>query len=118
MKILQWILRFIIPFVVLYTLGYLVPGFSALTVSWITFLAALITLSEWVVNKIFGERISRVGEVLIDFLIAAVIIATVTLAIEGGNVPLWGALLAAAIIAVLDMILLKSREQKPVINQE
>ena len=48
-----------------------------------------------------GGRIRRFGRVMINFLGATVIIFTLTLAIEGGNVPLGGALLAAIIIAGL-----------------
>jgi hypothetical protein len=109
MRILGWILRFFIPFTVLYTIGYLVPGYSALTILWIALLAALITISEWLVLKVFGERINRVGGLIIDFLLVTFIIFTVTLAIEGGNVPFGGALLAATIIAGLNMFLIKPK---------
>jgi hypothetical protein len=109
MRILVWIMRLFIPFIVLYTIGYLVPGFSALTIPWIAFLAVLITLSEWLAIKVFRKRISRVGGLIIDFLLAAFIIFTVTLTIESGSVPFGGALLAAAIIAGLNLILIKPR---------
>ncbi len=107
MRILVWILRFLIPFIVLYTIGYLVPGFSALTILWILVLAALITIGEWLVIRVFKERLNSAGGLIINFLLATLVIFTVTLVIEGGNVPLGGALMAAVIIAGLDLILIK-----------
>ena len=105
MKIVIWLLRILIPMIVLYTIGYYVPGFSALTIPWIVLLTVLILAGDWVAARIMGQRTGRFGRGLISFLVATVIIFTVTLAIEGGSVPLGGALLAAAIIAVLFALL-------------
>lgn len=107
MKIFVWVVRFLIPFAVLYSIGYLVPGFSALTILWISGLAALITIGEWLVIKLIGRRMNQWGQLIIYFLVATFIIFTVTLAIEDGNVPLNAALLAAAIIAVLNLFLVR-----------
>lgn len=105
MKIIAWLTRIFIPFIVLYTIGYFVPGFSALTIPWIVLLSALILVGSWFVNRIIGEQTSRFGRVVANFLVASVVIFTVTLAIDGGNVPLGGSLLAAAIIVVLTALI-------------
>jgi hypothetical protein len=104
MKILAWLIRFFIPFVVLYTIGYYVPGFSALTVTWLFVLAFLILIGERLARRAIGKKISRVGIFIVNFLVASVIIFTVTLGIRGGNVPLGAAFLAAAIIATLNTL--------------
>ena len=119
MKLLVWGVQFLIPVVILYTIGYYIPGFSALTIPWIILLSVLIFLGEQLLPWIMGRLTNRFGRVLINFFLATVIIFTLTLAIEGGNVPLGGALLAAAIIAGLtelvypDKIKLKLGEIKP-----
>jgi putative membrane protein len=99
-KMLVWGVQFLIPLVVLYTIGYYIPGFSALTLPWIILLSVLIFLGERFLQWTIRQP-NRFGRTLINFLVAAAIIFTLTLAIEGGNVPLGGALLAAVIIAVL-----------------
>jgi len=101
-NLLFWVIRFLIPFVVLYTIGYMAPGFSALTVAWILLLSVLIAVGVRLVDNAFRiKQFGRFQEGVISFLVAAVVIFTVTLGIEGGNVPLGGALLAALIIGVL-----------------
>ena len=100
MKLLIWAVRFLIPFVVLYTIGYFIAGFSALTISWLILLTGLIVALNWLFLKLVGGT-NRLAKMLITFLVAAVVIFTVTLTIEDGSVPLGGSLLAAAIIAVL-----------------
>ena len=101
MKLLALGIQLLIPLVILYTIGYYIPGFSALTIPWIILLAVVIFTAEKLLDWVLRKVINRFGRILIHFLAATVIIFTLTLAIEGGNVPLGGALLAAAIIAVL-----------------
>ncbi len=102
MKLIKWGLQLLIPIVVLFTIGYYVPGFSALTIPWIIALSVIIALGEWLINKaIIGKFQNRFASFIIDFLVATVVIFSVTLAIEGGNVPFGSSLLAAATIAIL-----------------
>ena len=101
MNILIWGLKFLIPFVVLFTLGYYVPGFSALTISWLVLLSVLTVLGDWLVNSMIGGEINRWGRGLITFLVNAVIVFFATYAIEGGHVPLGASVLAALIIAAI-----------------
>jgi hypothetical protein len=101
---MRWLVRIvqmIIPLVVLYTIGYYVPGFSALTIPWIILLTILIFFVNRLIRWAMGGVNNSLGRIVIDFLAATVIVFTVTMAIDGGNVPLGGAILAAIIIAVL-----------------
>lgn len=112
MVIIVLLLRFLIPFAVLYTIGYFVPGFSALTVLWLILLSVLIVIGDLLVIAALGTRMSQWGRLVIHFLTATFIIFTVTLAIQGGHVPLEGALLAAAIIAGLNLLLVRPFQMK------
>lgn len=110
---LHWLLRFVIPFVILYTIGYYIPGFSALTVSWIILLAGLIMVGDWLMERIFpAHTFGRFQDGIINFLVSTVVIFTVTLGIEHGNVPLSGALIAALVIGVLMTIIPNERSVK------
>ncbi len=103
MQIYTWFMQMLVSFVVLYSIGYYVAGFSALTIQWLLFLAVLIATGIYLVNRIFnlqkkGKFINRAG---INFVVAAVAIFGATQMIYGGGVPFLEALLAAAIIALL-----------------
>lgn len=99
MKLVLWMIQLFIPFIVLYSIGYYLPGFSALTIPWLFFLAVLIFAANLLVQRGFGGIGKPFGRIIIDFLVASVIIFTISLAIEGGSVPLGGSLIAALIIA-------------------
>ncbi len=107
MAIFVLFVRFLIPFVVLYTIGYFVPGFSALTILWLLLLSVLIVIGDLAVIALLGARMNQWGRIVIHFLTATFIIFTVTFAIQGGHVPLGGSLLAAAVIAGLNLLLVK-----------
>ncbi len=112
MGLVHWLVRFLIPFAVLYTIGYYVPGFSALTIGWITVLSFLIMAGDWLVEKAFPmEFLGRFQDGVINFLVSAIVIFTVTLGIEYGNVPLPASLLAALIIGIL-MIFVPREERQ------
>lgn len=96
------IVRFFIPFIVLYTIGYYVPGFSALTITWIFILSALVFSGDWLVEKIFRfDLFGRFQRGIISLLVSAIVVFVATLAIPDGNVPFGSSILAALIIGIL-----------------
>lgn len=101
MNLIIWVLRLLVPFVVLFTIGYYVPGYSALTIPWLIGLSGLAVLGDWLVRRFIGRDVSRIGRGVITFLVNTVVIFFVTYGIEGGHVPLGPSLLAALLIAVL-----------------
>lgn len=90
-----------IPFVVLFTIGYYVPGFSALTIPWLIALSGLAVLGDWLANIFMGHDVNRWGRGVITFLVNSIVIFLATYGIEGGHVPLGASLLAALIITLL-----------------
>ncbi len=105
MNLIIWGIRFLIPFVVLFTIGYFVPGFSALTITWLIILSGLAVLGDRLARSIIGHDISRWGRGIITFLVNVVVIFLATYGIKGGHVPLGASLLAALIIAVLSNLI-------------
>jgi uncharacterized membrane protein YvlD (DUF360 family) len=104
MKVIVWLLRFIIPLVVLYAIGYFVAGFSALSFRWLFWLAALIAVGNWLIVRVFGKEQYSVLKLLLNFLVVTVVLFMMTQVIEGGQVPLGGSLLAALIISLLQIL--------------
>jgi uncharacterized membrane protein YvlD (DUF360 family) len=105
MKVMRWLLRGIIPLVVLYAIGYFVAGFSALSFRWLFWLAALIAVGNWLIVRVFNIGNHPVAKLLINFLMVTVVIFMMTQVIEGGQVPLGGSLLAALIISLLQILI-------------
>jgi hypothetical protein len=101
MKVVFWGLQLLIPLVVLYTIGYYLPGFSALTIPWIILLSVLVFLGNQLMIRMIGGITKNYARMVVHFIVATVIIFTLTLAIQGGSVPFGGAMIAAVIIAAL-----------------
>jgi uncharacterized membrane protein YvlD (DUF360 family) len=101
MGVLIWLIRFLIPGVVLYTIGYFVPGFSALSFWWLLWLGGIIAIGNWLIFRVLGVRRRATVKFILNFLVATVVIFTMTSGIEGGQVPLGGSLLAALLISLL-----------------
>ena len=67
---------------------------------------------DWVIEQIFPMQfLGKFQDGVISFLVSAVVIFTTTLAIEYGNVPLGGSLLAALIIGTLMSLIPANRHE-------
>jgi uncharacterized membrane protein YvlD (DUF360 family) len=104
MKVIVWVLRFIIPLIVLYVIGYFISGFSALSFRWLFWLSTLIAVGNWVIFRVFNPGRYPRAKLLLNFLVATVVIFMMTQFIEGGQVPLGGSLLAALIISLIQIL--------------
>lgn len=105
MNLIGWGFRFLIPFMVLFTIGYYVPGFSALSIPWLIALSGLAVLGDWLVKRAMGREVNRWGRGLITFLVNTAVIFFVTYGIRGGHVPLGAAILPALLIAFLSNLI-------------
>ena len=105
MTIMRHIVRFIVAAVVLMFVGFLVPGFSVSSF-WTAFLAAVvIALLGWVVEAMFGDRISPYNRGIIGFLVSAVVIYLTQFIVSGFRVTILGALLASLVIGIIDLFI-------------
>ena len=96
------ILRFIVAALVILFLGFLLPGFHIVGF-WNALLAAVvIAVVGWLVEQLFGKRISPYGRGLVGFLVGAVVIWGAQFVIPTMRVSLVGALLASLIIGIID----------------
>ncbi len=102
---MRHIVRFIVAAVVLMFVGFLVPGFSVSSF-WTAFLAAVvIALLGWVVEAMFGDRISPYNRGIIGFLVSAVVIYLTQFIVTGFHVTVLGALLASLVIGIIDLFI-------------
>ena len=96
------ILRFIVAALVILFLGFLLPGFHIVGF-WNALLAAVvIAVAGWLVEQLFGKRISPYGRGLVGFVVGAIVIWGAQFVIPTMRVSLIGALLASLIIGIID----------------
>lgn len=103
MSVMGHIIRFIVSALVLLFVSFIVPGFSVGGFWSALVLALVIAAIGWVIESMFGTRISPFGRGLIGFLTSALIIYLAQFLVANTDVTWLGAILAALVIGVIDL---------------
>ena len=101
---LRAIVRFLVSAIVLMVTGFLVPGFSVANFGIALLAAIVIAILGYIVESLFGERISPRSRGLVGFFTSAVVIYLTQFIMPGIRVSILGALLAALVIGIIDAI--------------
>jgi putative membrane protein len=105
MTILRHIIRFVVAAIVLMIVGYLVPGFSV-NGFWPAIMAAVvIAVIGWLIESMFGDRISPYNRGIVGFLVSALVIYLTQFLVSGFRVTILGALLASLVIGIIDLFI-------------
>ncbi|KGK83309.1 membrane protein [Desulfosporosinus sp. HMP52] len=97
------IVRFIVSALVLMLVSWIVPGLRVNGFTGALIAAAVIAILGYAAEKLFGDRISRVGRGSIGFLTAAVVIYFSQFLVPNYiSVSIIGALLASLVIGIVD----------------
>lgn len=97
------IVRFIVSALVLMLVSFLLPGFALLTFGQALLAAVVIAVLGFVVESLFGKRISPQNRGIVGFITAAAVIYISQFLVPGMSISILGALLAAIIIGVVDL---------------
>ncbi|NPV28815.1 MAG: phage holin family protein [Firmicutes bacterium] len=100
---LAHIIRFIVAAIVLMVVSYITPGFTRLSFWYALLAAVLIAVIGYGLEAIFGRNISPYARGGVGFLVSAVIFYLIQFVIPGMRVTVIGALIAAAIVGIIDM---------------
>ena len=104
-NILGWITRLVLVAIILGITSFLTPGFT-INGLWSFLLAAVvITALDYIVERFMGLDASPIGKGIKVFIIAAVIIYLTQFFVPNMGVSIVGALLAALVIGILDMVI-------------
>lgn len=103
MSILGAIVRFIVAAVVLLLVSWIVPGFSVHGFGSALLLALIIALLGWVIESIFGKRVTPFGRGIVGFLVSALVIWLSQYIVSNVSASILGALLAALVIGIIDI---------------
>lgn len=105
MSILGHIVRFIVAALVLMVVGWIVPGFSVGGFGSALILAIVIALIGYVIEAMFGRRVSPFGRGIVGFLVSALVIWIAQYMVSNVSVSVMGALLAALVIGIIDLFI-------------
>lgn len=103
-EIFRWIGRLIAIAIILAVVSFLTPGFS-ITGLWSFLLAAVvISVLDYLVERVMKVDASPFGKGLKGFIIAAIIIYLTQYIVPNMSVSILGAIIGAVIIGILDAI--------------
>ncbi|NLJ81440.1 MAG: phage holin family protein [Firmicutes bacterium] len=103
---MDWIgaaVRFVVSALVLMLVGFILPGFKALTFFHALLAAVVIAVLGWVVESLLGRSTSPYGRGIVGFLVSALIVWATQFVVPEMSVSIVGALLAAFVIGIIDM---------------
>jgi len=97
------IVRFIVSALVLLLVSWFVPGLRVAGFTGALIAAAVIAIMGYVIERVFGDKITRMGRGTVGFLTAAVVIYFSQFLVPGSiSVSIIGALLASLVIGIVD----------------
>lgn len=99
---LGMIVRFVVSAIVLLVLGFVLPGFEITGFLNALIAAIVIAVIGFLVESLFGERISPQARGLVGFFTAALTIWGAQFVVPTMQVSLLGALLASLLIGIID----------------
>ncbi|RCW41804.1 phage holin family protein [Paenibacillus prosopidis] len=105
MRFLGHVVRFIVAAIVLMIVGFIVPQFTVGGFWSALFLALVIAAIGWIIEGIFGKRITPFGRGIVGFLASAAVIWIAQFIVGDVTVTWLGAILAALVIGIIDLFI-------------
>jgi putative membrane protein len=105
MNFLGTVVRFIVSAIVLMVVGWMVPQFSVGGFWSALMLAIVIAVLGWIIEGIFGKKVTPFGRGIVGFLCSALVIWLAQFVIGNVHVSVIGALLAALVIGIIDLFI-------------
>lgn len=102
---LRTIVRFVVAALVLMFIGYIVPGFSAISFGTALLAALVIAGLSYLVDLFVGKDASPYAHGVVGFLVSALVIYVSQFVVPGLSVSVLGALLASLVIGLIDLFI-------------
>jgi uncharacterized membrane protein YvlD (DUF360 family) len=101
-SVLRWLGRMLIIAVILAIVSVLTPGFSIHGLWSYLVAAVIISLLDYLIEKLLGVNATPFGNGIKGFIVAAVILYLTQFIVPNMAVNIWGALIGALVIGILD----------------
>lgn len=100
---IRHIVRFIVSVIVLMIVAALVPGFRISGFGTAIIAALFIALLGWLMEMLFGERISPYGRGIVGFISTVVVLYITSMIVNGFEIGVFSAIVAALVIGIVDL---------------
>ncbi|ALS23517.1 phage holin family protein [Paenibacillus naphthalenovorans] len=105
MHLLGHLVRFVVSAIMLLVVSWIVPGFSVGGFWSAFFLALVIAIAAWIIEGVFGRKITPFGRGIVGFVTSALIIWLAQFIVTGVSTSIIGAILAALVIGIIDLFI-------------
>ena len=96
-------IRLIVSAIVLMVTAAIVPGFRSLGFTQALLAAIAIAAVSYLIETIMGKNVSPYGRGVVSFIVSAVVIYMVQFLVPGLSVSVFGAILGALVIGIIDL---------------
>lgn len=101
----EMLLRVLITSIVISIAAYFTPGFSIDSLGSVLLAAIIIGILDYLIQKFTGIDASPFGRGIAGFLVAVIILYITKFLVAGFNISLWGAIIGALVIGIIDAII-------------
>lgn len=101
----HFIIRVIVSAIILGVTAMLVPGFSISGIWTLIIAAIILSLLDWAATKITGINATPFGRGIKGFVLASIIIYLTQYFVEGYNITVISAIIAAIIYGIIDVFI-------------
>mgnify|MGYP001199819334 FL=1 len=99
------LIRILVTAIVVGIAAFLTPGFSINNLWSLILAAVVIALLDYLVQKFTGVNASPFGRGMTGFIVAAIILYATKFIVPGFNISVWGAIIGAIVIGIIDVII-------------
>ena len=101
----EMLIRVLVTAIVVGIAAFLTPGFSINNLWSLLLAAVVIALLDYLVQKFAGVNASPFGRGITGFIVAAIILYATRFIVPGFNISVWGAIIGALVIGIVDAII-------------
>ena len=101
----EMLLRILITAIVVAIAAYFTPGFTIDGIWSLLLAAVVIGVLDYLVQRFTGIDASPFGRGIAGFLVAAIILYVTKFIVPGFGISLWGAIIGALVIGIIDAIM-------------
>ncbi|NLN15497.1 MAG: phage holin family protein [Tissierellia bacterium] len=101
----EMLLRILVTSIVVAIAAYFTPGFTIDGIWSLLLAAVVIGVLDYLIQRFTGIDASPFGRGIAGFLVAAIILYVTKFIVPGFNISLWGAIIGALVIGVIDAII-------------
>lgn len=101
----EMLIRILVTAIVVAIAAYFTPGFTIDGIWSLLLAAVVIGVLDHLIQKFTGVNASPFGKGIVGFLVAAIILYVTKFIVPGFNISVWGAIIGALVIGIVDAII-------------